>query len=65
MGLYYDGNLGWDLKMLREEYSEEELDNISNIGKQIGYGEVQRILQILWAKELDEKGYPTKGALFR
>ncbi len=65
MSLYYNGNLSLDLKLLREEYSEKELDDLVNIGKQIGYGEAQRILQILWAKELCEKGYPTTGALFR
>lgn len=65
MSLYYDGDLDKDLKELKEEYSNFEIESLTNIGKHIGYGEAQRILQILWAKALKERGYSTEGALFR
>jgi hypothetical protein len=63
MALYYNGNLEEDLAELKEESAAADL--LDAIGKQIGYGHAQQILQVLWAKHLREQGIPTNGALFR
>lgn len=57
---YYRGNLAEDLLAIKDEALAPELDRI---GKQIGYGRAQQILQILWARHLEESNYPTIGAL--
>jgi hypothetical protein len=62
MSLYYDSDLDKDLKQLEDQPLTETLDQI---GKLIGYGRAQQIMQVLWARQLREKGYPTSGALFR
>jgi len=57
---YYNGNLATDLESIKNEPLRDTLDAI---GKTIGYGRAQQILQILWAQMLNEKDYPTRGAL--
>jgi hypothetical protein len=61
MALYYDGDLDKDLDGIKSE--GDVIFELDKIGKDIGYGRAQQILQILWAKSLREKGYPTSGAL--
>lgn len=66
MSLYYDGDLDKDLEQLNEFQIEAELSKkLDEIGKQIGFGRAQQILQVLWAKRLREQGLNTNGALFR
>lgn len=62
MSLYYNGNLEEDLKVI-ETIPESEL--LDQLGQKLGYGRCQQILQILWAKDLENRGIPVSGALFR
>jgi hypothetical protein len=62
MSLYYDGDVDKDIAQIDEK---QELAYLDKVGKEIGYGRAQQILQILWARHLRDKGYPTSGALFR
>lgn len=57
---YYRGDLAADLARIDGESFAPELQRI---GKLIGYGRAQQILQVLWAKHLAANGYPTIGAL--
>ena len=64
MSTYYDGDLEKDLDQLKMNNNENYFSNILNIiGKEIGYGRTQQIVQVLWAKDLRESGYHTTGAL--
>lgn len=60
---YYQGDLDKDLSSLESEPNQAAIDDLNTIGKCIGFGRAQQILQILWAKELRNKGLPTIGAL--
>jgi hypothetical protein len=60
--MYYRGDLDKDLELLRNEPLAQILDTIGN---KIGYGRAQQILQIMWAKHLNDNGIPMSGALFR
>lgn len=60
MATYYNGNLQKDLALIGDNECKDELDII---GKKIGYGRAQQILQVLWAQKLKEDGFPTSGAL--
>ena len=62
MSLYYEGDLDKDLENLQ---GQPHLASLETIGKEIGYGRAQQILQILWAKHLRDIGMRTNGALFR
>lgn len=62
MAMYYNGDIEADMKALESEPLAKKLDEI---GKEIGYGRAQQILQVLWAKMLSDRGIPTNGALFR
>ena len=57
---YYEGDLEKDLLAINDDQFYKPLQSI---GESIGYGRAQQILQILWAKSLDEKGISTQGAL--
>ena len=64
MTSYYNGDLEKDLDSLQLNYTEHEITkDLDVIGRTIGYGRTQQIVQILWAKYLRESGYPTIGAL--
>lgn len=64
MATYYSGDLDSDLSQIANNQIESEAAEVlDEIGKQIGYGRAQQILQVLWAKMLCEKGLPTAGAL--
>jgi hypothetical protein len=65
MSLYYQGDLKSDLDELAKTEDASVLLQLDQIGKSIGYGRSQQILQILWAKHLNELGYSTTGALGR
>ena len=60
MSKYYQGELQADLASIKDEKFTAELDQI---GREIGYGRAQQVLQILWARYLNEQNYPTNGAL--
>jgi hypothetical protein len=62
MATYYDGDIDKDMEKLESEPNAKALDII---GREIGYGRAQQILQVLWANMLREQGLPTNGALFR
>lgn len=65
MSEYYDErNLERDLKDINKHPVDKSASVIlDRIGKEIGYGRAQQILQILWAKDLKEQGSPAMGAL--
>lgn len=65
MSLYYEGNLEEDLKCVYDTTGTVNTETLKRLGKELGYGRCQQILQVLWAKELKDKGLPTNGALFR
>ena len=60
MSTYYNGNVDDDLARI-EDWEEPLL--LQSLGRKIGFGRCQQILQILWADELRKSGYPTSGAL--
>jgi hypothetical protein len=62
MAMYYNGDIKADMNALESEPLAKILDAI---GKEIGYGRSQQMLQVLWAKSLSDRGLPTNGALFR
>ncbi len=57
---YYAGDLEKDLLSIKDDKFTQTLDEI---GKSIGYGRAQQMLQILWAKSLKDSGVNTMGAL--
>lgn len=59
---YYRGNLQEDQKLL--DVLGTVADTLDNIGRSIGYGRAQQVLQIQWAKYLhEERDLPMMGAL--
>lgn len=65
MSLYYCGNVEDDMKKLYKGCDPVIIETLDQLGMSIGYGRCQQILQILWAKQLQDRGLPTNGALFR
>lgn len=65
ISVYYNGDLNKDMEKLYSTESPYMIQQLDSLGKEIGYGRCQQVLQILWAKYLDEKGYPKQGALLK
>lgn len=66
MSVYYDGDIEKDLDAINSRPAEQScLIELDLIGKHIGYGRAQQILQVLWAANLEKQGLPKSGALFR
>ena len=39
-----------------------DVEQVKNLGEQIGYGHMMELASALWRKSLKEKGYPISGA---
>ena len=39
-----------------------EVEQVKQLGEQIGYGHMMELASALWRKSLEEKGYPISGA---